>query len=74
MKSVWLIVECDNCEGSGWQYCSKCEETCDHDRICARCEGSGQIPEKQTGFKAFAARSFENFESKKDALEWIRRE
>lgn len=71
---VWLIVECENCGGSGWNYCWNCDGRCDHDKICSKCDGYGQIPEKQSGFKAFVAQTFEHFNSKIAANDWIRRE
>ena len=55
MKHAWGMEQCPTCQGSGWDWCPKCESTCDHDRICPRCNGNEQVPVKIEGFALFAA-------------------
>lgn len=43
---MWTIADCPVCSGSGWRYCSRCEDRCEHDRICERCRGEGELPIK----------------------------
>ena len=43
----WTITKCEDCEGTGWAHlCSYHAEPCEHDRLCRRCRGEGEHPEK----------------------------
>ena len=52
---AWILVECPKCDGSGWNYCSTCENTCEHDRVCSRCHGEEYVAEKVEGLGLLAA-------------------
>jgi len=53
---TWILEECLHCLGSGWDYCEQCENRCDHDRICDRCDGHGEIPVQVFGIEEIVAR------------------
>jgi DnaJ-class molecular chaperone len=42
--NCWILRECPDCLGSGMKWCSKCEDPCEHDDVCERCDGTGLIP------------------------------
>jgi hypothetical protein len=65
--ALWGIETCPVCEGSGWNYCEKCESACEHDRPCTRCDGVGEVPYKMEGMAAVAAvlAKFQSWPSKK---------
>lgn len=74
MKSAWMITGCDKCNGSGWDFCQKCEGHCDHDTLCAACRGAGYVPLRLDGFGVIAARmsrTTELFSTKAAALKEI---
>jgi DnaJ-class molecular chaperone len=73
MMPIWMIEDCEKCSGSGWSYCSKCETICDHDRLCPKCGGAGQMPKKKEGFAAMVAVTFEHFNSRRQAQSEIDR-
>ncbi len=70
---MWIIEGCETCGGSGWDYCEKCERTCEHDRLCPDCGGNGERPIKAEGIKGMAAAlaGVPVFRTKKEALAWI---
>lgn len=72
--TIWTIVRCERCDGSGWKYCRKCDGRCDHDDLCAKCGGAGEVPERKTGIAAFVATTFEHFNTRAQAQTWIERD
>jgi DnaJ-class molecular chaperone len=54
MKALWTLEACPTCEGSGFDYCEKCERRCEHDRLCPTCHGNEQVPVKLEGFALIA--------------------
>ncbi len=72
-RSLWTIDTCPACDGSGWDWCLKCAGHCEHDRICARCHGHGQVPVKLDGFDAVASALLGGlaFPSRRAALLWL---
>lgn len=50
-----MIETCPSCEGSGWQFCQRCEECCEHDRICPRCHGAGEKPRRAEPWMALTS-------------------
>jgi hypothetical protein len=61
VKTLWTISDCPACKGSGYDFRCECVAPCehfgaaDHDRLCPRCDGNGEVPERLTGWEAFAA-------------------
>ena len=76
MKTLWTTEQCPTCEGSGFDYCERCEGACEHDRACPTCRGYEEVATRLEGM-ALVAASFVGgvyYPTKRAADEAIRRE